>query len=315
MLTVGEVHTGLLQNSTALSQAHCVRILSLREGESVLWSQRPTAFAVSPDLPTGVDCPLPSAKGRKVTGIGTVVSRAIVTGGRIIQTSSSVRIGPSAKNQRQPWSYYLTRPGLMETLGKVDQADLAAGFVHGNSPDSLNLGAITARVMDLVQMSSYLDRKPPFRTQRTRLRWTAIVDEAHADSGSVVFTMQSDTLRTVELRVGSEDAAAAGSLCEDLARHDWLLTTLSALLEATISSPQPAAEKAARLRPVVEHLLHLWAPGARVAPGLLPVWDDIERSPGFTRQWNASVNWIRDQLAAGTMALLQAAVPPPRAIR
>src|SRR2546421_1937705 len=97
MLTVGEVHTGLLQNSTALSQAHCLRILSLRGGESALSSLRPTAYAVSPDLPTGVDCLMPSAKHRKVTGIGTVVSRAIVTGGRIVQSSSSALIGPSAR--------------------------------------------------------------------------------------------------------------------------------------------------------------------------------------------------------------------------
>jgi hypothetical protein len=305
MLTVGEVHTGLLQNSTALSQAHCERLLSLREGESVLSSQRPTAYAVSPDLPTGVDCILPSSRGRKVTGIGTVVSRAIVTGGRILQASSITRIRPSGDNQRQPWSHYLAQPGHLEALGKPNWTDMAEGFIHGNSPDSLNVGAITARVVDLVQVSGDLDRQPPFRSQRTRLRWTAIVDESHAEDGKAVFTVQSDTLRTVELLVGPKDAAGAAGLCEDLALHDWLLTTLSVLLEATISSPRPAAEKAARLRPVVEHLLHLWVPGARVAPEMLPVWQDIERSPGFSRQWNASVNWIRDQLAAGTMALLQ----------
>src|SRR5579859_7659553 len=75
MLTLGEVHTGLLQHATALPQAQVSRMLNLREGETVLRSQRPTAYAVSPDLLTGVDCELPSNSGRHVRGAGTVVSR------------------------------------------------------------------------------------------------------------------------------------------------------------------------------------------------------------------------------------------------
>ena len=309
MLTVGEVHTGLLQNSTALPQAHCVRILSLREGESVLRSQRPTAYAVSPDVPTGVDCWLPSISGRQVRGIGTVQSRAIITGGRVVQASSSADIRRSTTNQRLPWSHYLSHPRHIEAIGKMDWTDLACGFFHRNSPDTLNLGAITARVMDSVQMSGYLDRRPPFRTQRSRLRWTVTVDETKASNGTVVFTVQSDTLRTVDLVVGPEDAESAQALCEDLALHDWLLTSVATVLEIMIGSPSPAAERASRLRPVAEHLLHLWMPGARVAPSMLPVWDVIERNPGFTRQWNASVTWIRDQVAAGTLALLRTVAP------
>ncbi len=309
MLTVGEVHTGLLQNATALAQADCRRILNLVEGETVLCSQRPTAYAVSPDIPTGVDCWLPSASGRQVRGVGAVVSHAIITGGRVLQASSSARIERSAVNRRLPWSHYLSRPGQLEAIGKVDWSDMARGFLHGSSPNSLNLSAITVRVMDTVQTSGHLDRRPPFRTQRTRLRWTVTtVEEGHPSAGTALFTVESDTLRTVDLVVGRDDVAAALGLCEDLALHDWLLTTLAALVEIIISSPSTAAEKAARLRPVVEHLLHLWMPGGRVQDSVMPVWDAIERSPGFSRQWNASVNWIRDQVAAGTMALLQACV-------
>jgi hypothetical protein len=305
MLTVGEVHTGLLQHATTLPRAHTARILNLVEGETVLSSQRPTAYAVSPDIPHGVDCLLPSAAGRRVRCIGAVVSHAIVTGGRVVQASSSVQIERSAANRRLPWSHYISRPGRLEAIGKVDWADVADGFVHGVSPDILNLGAITTRVMDKVQDSGHLDRKPPFRASRTRLRWAVIADEGHSAAGAAVFTVESDTLRTVRMLVGPEDAPAAIGLCEDLALHDWLLTTLTALVEITISSPRSAADKGLRLRPVVEHLLHLWMPGARVADSMLPVWEVIERNPGFTRQWNASVNWIRDQLAAGTIALLQ----------
>jgi hypothetical protein len=47
----------------------------------------------------------------------------------------------------------------------------------------------------------------------------------------------------------------------------------------------------------VEHLLHLWMPGARVDRSLAPLWDVLEREPGFTRQWRTLVRRIRDQLA------------------
>ena len=74
MLTLGEVHTGLLQHATALSPAHCERILTLREGEAVIRSQRPIPFAASPEMLTGVDCRMPSQTGRQVRGAGTVHS-------------------------------------------------------------------------------------------------------------------------------------------------------------------------------------------------------------------------------------------------
>src|SRR5947209_18689985 len=120
MLTLGEVHTGLLQHATALTQAQVSRMLSLREGETVLRSQRPTAYAVSPDLLTGVDCQLPRDRSRQVRGAGTVVSRAIVTGGRILQGSAHTRIIDTRENRRLPWSHYLSNPGQVEAVGKVD---------------------------------------------------------------------------------------------------------------------------------------------------------------------------------------------------
>src|SRR5258705_7193605 len=100
MLTVGEVHTGLLQHSTALPLGQAVRLLNLVEGSSVRSSQRPTAYAVSPTIPTGVDCMLPSAANRKVRGVGAVVSQAVLTGGRVLQASSSVCLEQSTVNRR-----------------------------------------------------------------------------------------------------------------------------------------------------------------------------------------------------------------------
>ncbi|NBE83502.1 SCO2521 family protein [Micromonospora rubida] len=304
MLTVGEVHTSLLQHSTALSQEQSSEALSLVEGEMVLTSRRPSLYAVSPDVRTGVDCWLPSARQRQLRGVGAVVTRAIITGGRIVQASSVIQVVDGKR--RQPWSHYLANPGVLETVGKLDAADLIAGFLHGNNADVLNLEAITGRVIDGVQMSDLLDRRPPLRAARTRLRWTTRVDQGTDREVSAVVTVDSPTLRTVELVVGPQDVpAAVAGLCEDLALHDWLLTMLSSLVEAAVTRPAAGQEHIERLRPVLEHLLHLWLPGARVHPRLRPIWDRLEQVPGFSRQWKSSVNWIRDQISVSNMALLR----------
>ncbi|WP_405106785.1 SCO2521 family protein [Micromonospora sp. NBC_01405] len=304
MLTVGEVHTSLLQHSTALSQEQSSEVLSLIEGEMVLTSRRPSLYAVSPDVRTGVDCWLPSARQRQLRGVGAVVTRAIITGGRIVQASSVVQVVDGKR--RQPWSHYLANPGVLETVGKLDAPDLIAGFLHGNNADVLNLEAITGRVIDGVQMSELLDRRPPLRAARTRLRWTTRVNQGPDREVSAVITVDSPTLRTVELVVDPQDVpAAVAGLCEDLALHDWLLTMLSSLMEAAVTRPAAGQEHIERLRPVLEHLLHLWLPGARVHPRLRPIWDRLEQVPGFSRQWKSSVNWIRDQISVSNMTLLR----------
>ncbi|MCG5461953.1 SCO2521 family protein [Micromonospora sp. NPDC053740] len=304
MLTVGEVHTSLLQHRTALAQEQSAEVLSLIEGEAVLTSRRPSLYAVSPDVRTGVDCWLPSARKRQLRGVGAVVTRAIITGGRIVQASSVIHV--VAGERRQPWSHYLANPGVLETVGKLDVADLSAGFLHGNDADVLNLEAITGRVLDGVQMSDLLDRRPPLRTARTRLRWTAQTDKRPNRGVSAVVTVDSPTLRTVELVLDPQDVPAAmAGLCEDLALHDWLLTVLSSLVESAVTRSASGQEHVERLRPVLEHLLHLWLPGARVHPRLRPIWDQLEQVPGFSRQWNSSVNWIRDQISVSNMALLR----------
>ncbi|ASW55352.1 SCO2521 family protein [Plantactinospora sp. KBS50] len=304
MLTVGEVHTSLLQHGAALSQEQSSEVLTIAGSEAVRTSRRPSLYAVSPDLHTGVDCWLPSARHRRLRGVGAVVTRAVITGGRIVQTSSTVQIVPG--HRRRPWSHYLANPGVLETVGKLDVADLTEGFLRGNAADVLSLEAITGRMLDGVQMSDLLDRRPPLRAARTRLRWTARVAGGPDPTGSAVITVETPTLRTVELVVEQQDApAAVAGLCEDLALHDWLLTTLSTLVESAVARPGPTHANADRLRPVLEHLLHLWLPGARVAPRLRTVWDRLEQEPGFSRQWNSSIGWIRDQVTAGNLALLR----------
>jgi hypothetical protein len=98
-----------------------------------------------------------------------------------------------------------------------------------------------------------------------------------------------------------EDTPAAGlaALCEDLALHDWLLTTVVRMLDGVRLGTGAARDTGAvvrTLRPAVDHLLHLWMPRARVSPELAPLWDPLEERPGFTRQWRNLVQRIRDQL-------------------
>lgn len=303
MLVLGEIHTGLLQDSTSLPLPRCESVLGFVLGEAVQRSERPISRAASPELLTGVDCRLATASGARVRGVGTVRHRAIITGGRVVQGSALARVARDPTGRRRPWSHYLARPGQVEAIGKVDWADLASGSVTPQQIGStLDLGSISRRVVDTVQTSLELDRSPPLRAARTKLRWVATTD-GHPDQ-SVAFRIEHGPLRTLRVRCGEAQLAAVPELCEDLARHDWLLTTLLELIERSRIGTGATGEVVMRLRPAIDHLLHLWMPGARVDQDLLGLWESLERRSGFSRQWQASVNRIRDQLTVSTIALL-----------
>jgi hypothetical protein len=97
------------------------------------------------------------------------------------------------------------------------------------------------------------------------------------------------------------------ALCEDLALHDWLLTTLVWLLDRNTGTPGTRVERVKKLDPAVDCLLHLWMPAARVDADLVPLWQSLDHRSGFSRQWKTSVDRIRDQLTLSTMTLLEAA--------
>ncbi|WP_239114982.1 SCO2521 family protein [Planotetraspora kaengkrachanensis] len=297
---MGEVHTGLLQNSGEVPESTCHELLNLLSGERVRVSRRPIVHAVSPDLLTGVDCRLPSASRSRIRGAGTVLSRSSITGGRVVQGSSHTRIERAGSDRRQPWSHYLARPGVVEVLGKVKARDLADGFAEEPPPDGLDLGAISARFMDVVQTSSLLDRRTPFKIARTKLRWVAEPGEP-----AITFTLRSDQMRTIRLVHQGEFTPGVVDLCEDLALHDWLLTSLLVIIERARIGGTSATETAVKLAPAVDHLLHLWMPMARVDDALIPFWESLDRRPGFTRQWQSMVDRVRDQLAVRTLAFLR----------
>ncbi|MEU8353384.1 MULTISPECIES: SCO2521 family protein [unclassified Streptomyces] len=303
----GEVRTCLLQTSLSLTASAAEELLRLREDERVRLSERPNLHAVSPDVLTGVDCRLPTGSGARVRAIGTVAARAVLTEGRVLQATAYFRAAAAGPEQRQPWGHYLVRPGVLEPFGGLPVRAVADGILAGTrQAGELDLGAVSERLLTAVLRHQLLDQRPPFKSRRTRLRWVALRTRDGQAPSIRRFTLAADGLRTVELRVPEEIApAAVAGLCEDLALHDWLLTTLVRMVERSRPGSADGYAVVTALRPAVDHLLHLWMPRARVAGALSPLWEVLEREPGFTRQWQTLVQRIRDQLA------LQA-IPLPR---
>ena len=311
MLAFGEVQTGLLQNSTAVTGLRAADVVNLVDGEPVRRLERPIAYAVSPDRPDGVDCRLPTGSGAHVRAVGTLITHAALVGGHVLQGSAYGYVEQGEADRRLPWPHYLTRPGRLEWIGKARPDDILAGLLLGTRDTSvLDLPAITGRILDEVQRSPLIDHNPPLRAPRLRLRWAAKIG---ADRLNAAFAVRSDELRTFQIYLPGtdpsdpgKDLAAVVALCEDLALHDWLLTTLTTTVERVLTGDRHRRDKVSGLQPAVDHLLHLWMPAARLGPELLPVWTALEARPGFTRQWETSVRRIRDQLAMSTLALLEA---------
>ena len=301
MLTLGEVHTGLLQHSCSLTPDRSAHALALLLGERVRRCERPIAYAVSPATLTGVDCAFATGSGTRTRAVGTAISRACLVGGHILQGSSYVRVVRGEANRRLPWSYYLSRLGSVETIGRADADDLVRGFVVAQPPvGTLDLGAMSGRVMDTAQIRASPDRKPPFKMWRTRLRWAAVPAATESAEPVVRFRIEEGNVRTVTVTAATGSPTDVVELCEDLALHDWLLTTLLLIIERSRIGALPRGEVVRRLAPAFDHLLHLWMPAARIDHSLLGVWESIERRPGFTRQWIANVDRIRDQVAVST---------------
>src|SRR5690242_11003593 len=103
MIAIGEVQTGLLQHSAAVSSDFASRLLATGRGTRVRRAERPIAYAVSPDLITGVDCDLGGPFGPKVRGVGTTLSRVAITGGHVVQGSAYARVGRGDAGRRLPW--------------------------------------------------------------------------------------------------------------------------------------------------------------------------------------------------------------------
>ncbi|RSM84731.1 hypothetical protein DMH04_19820 [Kibdelosporangium aridum] len=298
MLVLGEIRTCLLKNSHSVPRSSVDTLLRLTPGERVRLSDRPIAQGVSPQKLLGVDTYLPGRSGSKCRSVGTVGSRAVVTSGRVLQGSAYVTVERGPANHRLPWSRYLASPAVLLTIGKFNPTDLADGFLTSQPVSStLDLGAVSERLISSVQLHPELDRNMPMRTKRTRVKWAARID-VDAAGGTGEFVVADDVMRTMKLTLPAVSRTDVIGFCEDLAFHDWMLSTVSRIIERGEIGSIDA------LRPVIDHLLHLWMPGAHVSPALLPLWDSLEQRPGFTRQWKTMEAHIRDRLMSAVVAAL-----------
>ncbi|WP_280176828.1 SCO2521 family protein [Stackebrandtia albiflava] len=299
-MVTGEVHTGLLQHSVALTPDGATALLDLVPGEPVRRSHRPLSRAQSPELLTGVDCEIPVA-GKATRAVGTVLSRAVITGGHVLQGSAFAHIADSPAPRRLSWPHYLSRPGRVELLTARSDDALAEGLLAGPRHDGqLRLSAIGDHAYKNVLRSDRLDRRPPLRLPVTRLSWVAR-EVSGSEPAGLHLTVRRSHHRTLLIRQPDLAVSDVTVLCEDIAYHDWLLSSVISLVAQARIGGADRDATITRLKPVVDHLLHLWMPAAHCNGAMRQRWRDLERTPGFSRQWTALVNRIRDQL---TLAML-----------
>lgn len=316
MLIIGEIHTALLPHSRPFTPEEAREALAIAVGESVTQWARPVPHTASPTLLHGVDCRLPLGPkpGNKhsdaesdngaVRAVGTVCSRAVLTAGHMLQGSAWTAVDAQDRPRRMPWSYYLARPGTVHPIGKLEARRLAEGFLHADARKHrtglLDTAAIARHSIRDVLSRPVLDQRPPIKTGSTRLRWAAIADPSA--KAAVAFRLVGTDRRRLSIVAGTVDPERIASAAEDLAIHDWLLTAVAARISLA-KIGEDSRHTLRTLRPVVDHLMHLWSPGARTTRDLQFIWETLERRPGLTRQWNTMSGRVRAQIDYGAADL------------
>lgn len=239
------------------------------------------------------------------------MQRAAITDGQVVQGSAYATLATADGSARRPWSHYLARPGVVEMIGRVRDEDLADAFASpARGEDALDLGAVARRITGEVQASARGASTEVLRAARSQVRWVARVDEGGADLADVRFNLHDRRLRLLRFTTSYASAPHLAAACEDVALHDWLLSTLIENVRKAAIGIESRPETLRRLRPVIDHILHLWMPAASGDEFAGELWGVLERHGGFSRQWEALCHRIRDQLSVGlATAALTAASP------
>ncbi|MEU0500068.1 SCO2521 family protein [Nocardia sp. NPDC005998] len=309
LIALGQIDTCLLPAATPWSRDDLEGLLELMPGRPMLWRERPMSLAVSPTTAEGVDCLLAAPAHPSVRGIGTVATRAVVVGGRVLQSSAWSSVVRAGNDQRRNWSHYLSNPGVIEVISKVNGetgARLAEGFLAaGAAPaGTLDLASIVNRLLGRVRMNPHLDQNVPLQTGTTQLRWAVRIDAV--ERPRVAFRLQNDTVRTVLLTVRDEDELAQAQwFCEDLAVHDWLLTVIAAALVQSDLFDPGSDESVAVLAPVLHHLAHLWVPGAHTPRPLRGLWAQLQEDPDFTADRQGLIDQVRNRVLVAALDAAQ----------
>lgn len=309
LAVLGEVRTCLLPSATALTGPEACDLLALMPGCTVRWRERPGTLAVSPTTAVGVDCDL--AVGEQTAHIvGTVATSAVLSGGRVLQSSARTQVVRAAGRRRQTWSHYLSRKGVTEVISRMPETAgnaeaLAEGYLTGPvGAETLDLASISERLLARLRADTRLDQKPPVRAGATRLRWVAWIGGGAGPTAKL--HLDDPTLRTVRMIVRDEaDLQAAQRFCEDLAAHDWLLTVVTDALAEADRFPSHSRERTDILAPVLEDLTGLWMPGAHTPASMRTLWQKLQTDPGLSRQWNALVARLQNSIAVATLEALR----------
>jgi len=295
MLVIGEIQTSLLHHSIALPAAAAVRLLDLSPGRRVLQVRRPVPRVVSAEYRTGVDCRLSTASGAKATCVGNVGSHAAITAGSVLQSSAFTHVLREPTDRRRSWSHYAGLPHTVQLRNRADPADLARGFLAAGVPGTtLDLQAVSMRLLDTVQNQVLLDHVTSLRTRTTRVRWVARAADVERPTAAVRL-LDEDDVRTVELAMPVDQLDRAADFCEDFALHDWLLTALSRVVE--ITAPGARTDDLGLLAAAMERLFPPWMPGALGGHALPELWQSLEHVTGLDRQWNVCQELVRDRVA------------------
>ena len=295
VLAFGEVRTCLIQNLGTLSPSASVALMQLTPGAPVSKVDRPVRRVVSPEQVTGVDCRLQVAREGRGRAIGTVLSHATVTNGRILQGTAHVTLTPASSKDRREWRHYLQRPGLVEVIGSPHPHNVLDGYLADISPArGLDLASISDRVIDEVQMSSRLNHTTALRASTAVVRWAVTLAP---DSGPTVGIAKSDlpNVHIIRLSGAPDHLPMLIRFCEEFALHEWLLTTVQDVIvpraETDIARDRDPLDS---LLFALNELVPLWMPPTHLSPDMKVLWEVMESRTHYSRLFERQVARIRD---------------------
>ncbi|MRH86388.1 hypothetical protein GFY24_02705 [Nocardia sp. SYP-A9097] len=304
IVVLGEIRTCLLPHSTTLDGQATEELLALVPGATVRRRERPAPLAFSPPRAVGVDCYLSWGSTAETRVVGTVSSTAILVGGRLSQMSSHTTVMSTPRRKRQPWSHYVDRFGTTEAIDtlpdrSIADEELIAGYLTASGPKTLDLSSICARQLDELLKSPLLDQDPPLLAPTTRLRWTVKIGGTAGPA--VSFRLDDEATRTANITVRvAEEIPDAVRFCQDLAVHDWLLTVIDAKVLAAAGVRSGDERQLDVLAAMLEHLGHLWMPGAHTPDAMRSPWRELQSKASFSKQWDTRLRQLRDRIVVAT---------------
>jgi len=294
-LAFGEVRTCLIQNLGTLSTSATEALMQLTPGSPVSKVERPMRRVLSPEQVTGVDCKLRVAREGRARAIGTVLSHAIVTNGRILQGSAHVALTAAGSNERREWRHYLRRQGVVEVIGSPHPNNLLDGFLSDTPPaQGVDLTSISDRIIDSVQQSPKLDHKTALRAGTGVVRWAATL---HPDNVPTVGIVKSDVsnVHAVRLEGRPDDLPMLIRFCEEFALHEWLLTTVKDVIVARAETDiERGGDPLDSLLFALNQLGPLWMPPTYLSERMKALWEGVENRTHYTNVFDRQVARVRD---------------------